>query len=192
MARTKSSSKPSARDRIMQAAADLFYREGVQNVGIDRVIAESGVAKMSLYNNFKSKDALIAAWLQQRDANWREWFQKTVEKQATDPAQRLIAMFDALEEWFSQSDFRGCAFINSSVELVDPEHPGYQVAIEHQQAMFDYILQLVNAANIANPDTVAEQLLLLVEGSIVVAMMRRNPAAATHAKAAATTLIQAA
>ncbi|MGD1856626.1 MAG: TetR/AcrR family transcriptional regulator [Leptolyngbyaceae cyanobacterium] len=192
MARTKSSSKPSARDRIMKAAADLFYREGVQNVGIDRVIAESGVAKMSLYNNFKSKDALIAAWLQQRDANWREWFQKTVEKQATDPAQRLIAMFDALEEWFSQSDFRGCAFINSSVELVDPEHPGYQVAIEHQQAMFDYILQLVNAANIANPDTVAEQLLLLVEGSIVVAMMRRNPAAATHAKAAATTLIQAA
>ena len=192
MARTKSSSKPSARDRIMNAAADLFYREGVQNVGIDRVIAESGVAKMSLYNNFKSKDALIAAWLQQRDANWREWFQKTVEKQATDPAQRLIAMFDALEEWFSQSDFRGCAFINSSVELVDPEHPGYQVAIEHQQAMFDYILQLVNAANIANPDTVAEQLLLLVEGSIVVAMMRRNPAAATHAKAAATTLIQAA
>ena len=145
-----------------------------------------------MYNNFKSKDALIAAWLQQRDANWREWFQKTVEKQATDPAQRLIAMFDALEEWFSQSDFRGCAFINSSVELVDPEHPGYQVAIEHQQAMFDYILQLVNAANIANPDTEAEQLQLLVEGSIVVAMMRRNPAAATHAKAAATTLIQAA
>ena len=190
MPRTKSSSKLSARDRIMQAAATLFYQEGVHSVGIDRIIAESGVAKMSLYNHFKSKDALIAAWLEQRDASWREWFQNTVEKQATDPIERLLAMFDALEEWFSQSDFRGCAFINSSVELVDPEHPGYQVAIEHQQAMYDYILQLVNAAKIDNPEVVGEQLLLLVEGAIVVAMMRRRPAAAAHAKAAAARLIQ--
>jgi AcrR family transcriptional regulator len=176
----------------MQAASTLFYQEGVQNVGIDRIIAESGVAKMSLYNHFKSKDALIAAWLQQRDANWREWFQNTVEAQATDPTERLLAMFDALDEWFSQPDFRGCAFINSSVELVDPEHPGYQVAIEHQQAIHDYILQLVKAAEIDNPDVVAEQLLLLVEGAIVVAMMRRSPAAAIHAKAAAAMLIQTA
>lgn len=190
MARNQSSSKPSARDRIMKAASDLFYQEGVQSVGIDRIIAASGVAKMSLYNNFKSKDALIAAWLQQRDANWREWFQNTVEKQAADPAERLLAMFDALEEWFSQPDFRGCAFINSSVELVDPEHPGYQIAIEHQQAIYAYILQLVNAAEIANPDVLAEQLLLLVEGAIVVAMMRRSPAAAAHAKAAAAILLQ--
>lgn len=174
----------------MKAASDLFYREGTQNVGIDRIIAESGVAKMSLYNHFKSKDALIAAWLQQRDANWRDWFQATVEKQAAEPAARLLAMFDALEEWFSQSNFRGCAFINSSVELVDPEHPGYQVAIEHQQAIYDYILQLVRAAEIPNPEVVAEQLLLLVEGAIVVAMMRRSPAAAEHAKAAATALIK--
>lgn len=192
MPRTKSSVKPSARDRIMEAASTLFYQEGVQNVGIDRIIAESGVAKMSLYNHFKSKDALIAAWLQQRDANWREWFQETVEKQATAPAERLLAMFDALAEWFSQPDFRGCAFINSSVELVDPEHPGYQVAIEHQQAIYDYILQLIKAAEIDNPDGLAEQLLLLVEGAIVVAMMRRSPAAAAQAKAAAAMLIQAA
>jgi AcrR family transcriptional regulator len=190
MPRTQSSSKPSARDRIMQAASTLFYQEGVQNVGIDRIIAESGVAKMSLYNHFKSKDALIAAWLEQRDTNWREWFQNTVEKRATEPAERLLAMFDALEEWFSQPDFRGCAFINSSVELVDPEHPGYQVAIAHQQALYDYILQLAKVAEIDNPDAVAEPLLLLVEGAIVVAMMRRSPAAVAHAKAAAETLIR--
>jgi AcrR family transcriptional regulator len=91
MPRNKSSSKPSARDLIMQAASTLFYQEGTQNVGIDRIIAESGVAKMSLYNHFKSKDALIAAWLQQRDANWREWFQETVEKQVTSmPRQSII------------------------------------------------------------------------------------------------------
>lgn len=190
MPRTKSSSKPSARDRIMKAASDLFYREGTQNVGIDRIIAESGVAKMSLYNHFKSKDALIAAWLQQRDANWREWFQQTVEEQAAEPTERLLAIFDALEVWFSQPDFRGCAFINSSVELVDPEHPGYQIAIEHQQAIYDYILQLARAAKMSNPEEVAEQLLLLAEGAIVVAMMRRSPATAERAKTAAAVLIQ--
>ncbi len=189
MPRSKSSAKPSARDRIMQAASTLFYQEGVHTVGIDRIIAESGVAKMSLYNHFKSKDALIAAWLEQRDASWREWFQKRVEQQATDPVERLLAIFDVLEEWFSQPDFRGCAFINSSVELVDPEHPGYQVAIDHQQAIYDYILQLVNAAEIANPEEVGKQLLLLVEGAIVVAMMRRHPAAAADAKAAAAMLL---
>ncbi|MEB3212763.1 MAG: TetR/AcrR family transcriptional regulator, partial [Leptolyngbyaceae bacterium] len=162
MTRSKSSSKPSARDRIMKAASELFYREGVQSVGVDRIIAESGVAKMSLYNHFKSKDALIAAWLQQRDENWRTWFQTTVEKQATEPSERILALFDALEEWFSQPDFRGCAFINSSVELVDPEHPGYQVAIDHQNAIHEYILQLVTAADLPNPDIVAQQLLLLV------------------------------
>jgi AcrR family transcriptional regulator len=192
MPRSKSPAKSSARDRIMQAASTLFYQEGVQNVGIDRIITESGVAKMSLYNHFKSKDALIAAWLQQRDANWRAWFQETVEQQATVPTERLLAMFDALAEWFSQPDFRGCAFINSSVELVDPEHPGYQVAIEHQQTIYNYILQLVKSAEIANPEVVADQLLLLVEGAIVVAMMRRSPAAAVQAKAAAATLIQTA
>jgi AcrR family transcriptional regulator len=176
----------------MAAAADLFYQEGTQNVGIDRIIAASDVAKMSLYKHFKSKDALIAAWLQQRDAQWRAWFQETVEQRVTAPTERLLAMFDVLEEWFSQPDFRGCAFINSSVELVDPDHPGYQVAIEHQQAIYDYILQLAHAAEISDPEAVAAQLLLLVEGAIVVAMMRRNPAAATHAKAAAAVLIQTA
>ncbi|MCM1982546.1 TetR/AcrR family transcriptional regulator [Lyngbya confervoides] len=115
--------KAVGRDRIMQAASTLFYQKGVQNVGIDRIIAELGVAKMSLYNHFKSKDALIAAWLQQRDHNWRDWFQHRVEALATAPQERLLAMFDALQKWFSQPDFCGCAFINSAVELVDPEHP---------------------------------------------------------------------
>lgn len=192
MARSPSSPKPSARDRIMQAASTLFYQDGVHNVGIDRIIAASGVAKMSLYNHFKSKDALIAAWLQQRDANWRDWFQTAVETQATAPTDRLLAMFDVLGEWFAQPDFRGCAFINASVELVDPDHPGYQVAIAHQQAIYDYILHLVQAADIDNPEKVAEQWLLLVEGAIVVAMMRRSADAAAHAKAAAAILMQAA
>ena len=188
MARTQSS-RPSARDRILATAAELFYQEGVQNVGIDRIIAEAGVAKMSLYNHFKSKDALIAAWLQQRDETWRTWFQARVEQVATAPKDQLLAIFDVLQEWFQQPDFRGCAFINSTVELVDPDHPGYQVAVAHQQVIFDYILSLVKAADLPNPDRLAQQLLILVEGAIVVAMMQRNPDTAQQAKQAASVLI---
>ena len=193
MGRTKSpspkSSRPSARERILVAASDLFYREGVQNVGIDRIIAESGVAKMSLYNHFKSKDALITAWLQQRDDDWRTWFVARVEALATEPGDRLLAVFDVLQEWFERPDFRGCAFINSTVELVDPEHPGYQVAIRHQQTIFDYLLSLVEAAESLQPKLLAQQLLILVEGAIVIAMMQGSPEAAKQAKQAAAVLM---
>ena len=188
MIHPKSSRLP-ARDRILAAASELFYKEGTQNVGIDRIISESGVAKMSLYNHFKSKDALIAAWLQQRDENWRTWFQEAVEALAVDPRDRLLAIFDALQEWFEQPDFRGCAFINSTVELVDPEHPGYQVAIQHQQAIADYVLELVKAAELPNPDAITQQLLILIEGAIVVAMMQGNADAALRAKRVADVLL---
>ncbi|MGF1498613.1 MAG: TetR/AcrR family transcriptional regulator [Elainellaceae cyanobacterium] len=189
MPRSKSS-RSSARDRILATAADLFYQEGVQNVGVDRIIAESGVAKMSLYNHFKSKDALIAAWLQQRDEHWRRWFQSTVERLAENPGDRLLAVFDALKEWFEQTDFRGCAFINSTVELVNCDHPGCQIAMEHQQAVSDYILSLVKAADLPESESIAQQLVILIEGAIVVAMMRRCSESAAQAKQAAAVLIE--
>lgn len=188
MARQKSS-RTSAHDRILAAASELFYQEGTQNVGIDRIIAESGVAKMSLYNHFKSKDALITAWLQQRDENWRAWFQARVESLATEPRDRILAIFDVLAEWFEQPDFRGCAFINSTVELVNPEHPGYQVAIEHQRVLSDYVLGLATLAGLENADVLAQQLLVLIEGAIVVAMMQGNADAALRAKQVAAVLL---
>lgn len=191
MVNTKSSSRPSVKDRILATASELFYAEGVQNVGIDRIIAESGVAKMSLYNHFKSKDALIAAWLQQQDQSWRTWFEAAVERLATQPEERVLAIFDALGECFSQPDFRGCAFLNSAVELVNPEHPGYQVSLDHQQAIFEYILSVVEAANLPNPEKLTQQLIILMEGATVVAMMQRNSKAAETAKQAAATLIAA-
>jgi AcrR family transcriptional regulator len=181
--------RPSARDRILETASRLFYQEGVHNVGIDRIIAESGVAKMSLYNHFKSKDALIEAWLRQRDENWRTWFQAAVERLAETPEARLLAVFDALQEWFEQPNFRGCAFINSTVELVNPDHPGYQVALEHQQAMVDYLLGLAQAAGVAEPDDLVRQLLILIEGAIVVAMMQDTSTSAMAAKQVAALLV---
>ena len=182
-------SRTPARERILAAASDLFYREGVQNVGIDRIIAQSGVAKMSLYNHFKSKDALIAAWLEQQHDRWQSWFTTRVEESAADPKGRILAIFDVLGEWFQQSSFRGCAFINSTVELVKPSHPGYQVAVAHQQSTLDYLLDLTTKLKLSHPEAVALQLLLLVQGATVVAMTQENSEAAFYAKQAAQALL---
>lgn len=192
MARS-SASRPCARDRIMAAASELFYKEGVHCVGIDRIIAESGVAKMSLYNHFKSKDALIAAWLDEQHHDWREWFQDAITRHAKASGESpLLAIFDALREWIEKPNFRGCAFINSAVELVDAEHPGYQITLAHQQAVADDILTLVKDANLPNPEDLAKQLLILMQGATVVAMMHGCLNTAGQAKAAAAVLIAAA
>lgn len=186
----KNTPRRSARERILAAASDLFYREGMQNVGIDRIIAESGVAKMSLYNNFKSKDELIAAYLEKRDQDWRTWFKTEVEKQAIKPGDRLLAIFDVLQAWAEEPDFRGCAFINSSVELANPEHPGYQVAVRHQNSIFNYVLSLTTDAAFEQPETLAQQLLILIEGAVVVAMMQGSSAIFQQAKQAAEMLMR--
>lgn len=192
MARSQSSRSParaSARDRILTTAAELFYQEGTQNVGIDRIISESGVAKMSLYNHFKGKDALIAAWLEERNTRSCQWLQSTVEGLATEPRDRLLAIFDALATWFEQPNFRGCAFINTMAELADASHPATQVAVAHKRAIADYILSLVTAAEVPEPEILTQQLLILFEGAIVVATMQQNPAAAWQAKQVAAALI---
>ncbi|OYD91663.1 TetR family transcriptional regulator [Nostoc sp. 'Peltigera membranacea cyanobiont' 210A] len=184
--------RKSVRDRILSTASGLFYREGIRNVGIDRIVAESGVAKMSLYNHFKSKDALIEAWLRQQDEQWCEWLKTTIEQRASNPSQQLLAIFDALREWFESPDFRGCAFINASVELANADHPGHRVALEHQQSIYRYIKSLAQAAEVSSPEQLARQLLLLVQGAIVVAMMEGSWSTASQAKKVAAALIQTA
>lgn len=188
MAKARTARKP-VRDRILEKASELFYQEGIHNVGIDRIIAESGVAKMSLYNHFKSKEALIETCLRQRDQNWRSWFQATVEQHSLDPQERLLFIFDVLQAWFKTPDFRGCAFINATVELAQPSHPGYQIALEHKQAIYDYILAQAQAAGIKTPELLARQLFILTEGAIVVAMREDNTIAAQQAKEVAAILL---
>lgn len=188
MPASKSPRKP-VRERILETACELFYQEGIQNVGIDRIISESGVAKMSLYNHFKSKDALIEAFLRQRDQQWRDWFVTRVEERSSEPKQKLLILFDVLQEWFESPNFRGCAFINATIELANPDHPGCEAALEHQRSVYKYILGLVQAGKIEPAEPLARQLLLLVQGAIVVAMMQDHPLAAAEAKSAATQLI---
>jgi AcrR family transcriptional regulator len=103
------------RERILDAASAAFYRRGIRAVGVDSVIADADVAKATLYRHFPSKDALVQAFLERRDERWRAWFADAVERLAPDPADRPLAAFDALGEWFGSEDFRGCAFINAAV-----------------------------------------------------------------------------
>src|SRR5512146_2036779 len=98
-----------ARERILATAAELFYREGVRAVGVGRIADEAQVAKMSLYYHFRSKDDLVVAWLERRDTAWMGWLEGAVESAGGG----VLAVFDALREWFEQPDFRGCAFVNT-------------------------------------------------------------------------------
>ncbi len=123
------------RDRLIDTALELFNRDGYRATGIDKILAESGVAKMTLYNHFGSKDELILAALERRDARWRDWFRHAVERRAETPRGRLLAVFDALEEWFAQADFQGCMFMRAASEFCACDDPIHAVAAEHQRLL---------------------------------------------------------
>src|SRR5215207_9345724 len=123
MGRTRAG-QSEARQRLLETADRLFYAEGVRSVGIDKIIAEAGVAKMTLYTHFPSKDDLIVAVLQYREGQVLEFFRASMERHGERTKGKLLAFFAALKEWFESPGFRGCAFQNAAVELADPDHPG--------------------------------------------------------------------
>jgi AcrR family transcriptional regulator len=187
MGRTRESS--AARERILETADRLFYQGGVRAVGIDRVIAEAGVAKMTLYAHFPSKDDLIVAVLKHRAAAFQESFQAALGRHRAALNDPLRAFFAALREWFESPGFRGCAFINAAVELADATHPGFEFARVHKQCFAEFLKGLVE--QLVGPDAaaVAPAVGLLVEGAIVTAVIQGRPDAADVARDAAFRLI---
>ncbi|MEQ8716373.1 MAG: helix-turn-helix domain-containing protein [Acidimicrobiales bacterium] len=167
---------PDPRDRILDAAAELFYREGVSAVGVDTIVRHAGVAKATLYNHFRSKNELVAAWLERRDLQWFEMLYSRLELAvAADPqAGRIVCVFDALHDWFSMEDFRGCAFINTAAELPDPAHPAQQIIAKHKQQLRSDLERWANEHPVDDPTALAEEVFLVIEGSIVAAVMRRS------------------
>jgi AcrR family transcriptional regulator len=160
----------SGRERILETAYRLFSRHGTRAVGVDRIIAESGAAKMTLYRNFASKDELILAFLEAREERWtRAWLQGEVEARGGPPAERLLAIFDVFGEWFARDDFEGCSFINVMLEVVDPEHPVRLATVQHLSAIRDYVCGLAAEAGVEDPDAFARQWHILMKGSIVAA-----------------------
>jgi AcrR family transcriptional regulator len=157
-----------ARERILDSAYELFSRNGIRAVGIGRIIEEAGVAKMSLYNNFASKDELVLAFLELREERWtRGWLAAEVERRAKNPEARLLAFFDALDEWFHRDDYEGCSFINTLLEVQDTTDPIEQATVGHLNVIRSMLEDYAEQAGIANPEKVAYQLQLLMMGAIV-------------------------
>lgn len=161
---------PSPRERLQRTAYELFSRHGVRAVGVDTLAAQAGVAKMTLYKNYPSKDELALAFLRDREERWtRAWLQGEVERRGRTPADRLLAVFDVLDEWFRRADFEACAFIKVLLEHDERRHPVRRAAVRHMGNIRSFIRRMAGEAGVADPDAFAAQWQILMAGSIVAA-----------------------
>jgi AcrR family transcriptional regulator len=170
----------SAKQRLLQAADDLFYNEGIHTVGIDRVIAHAGVAKGSLYYSFTGKDELVHEYLTQRHRMWAERVIAGIEAHA-DSRARILAVFDVLADLFAQPDYRGCAFMNATGEAA-PDSVEARAATTFRAWVHHLFLGLATDAQSARPKQLAETLVLLYDGAVATAQMDKAPEAARTAR----------
>jgi len=173
------------KSHILKVASELFYNNGIQATGVDTIIAEAKVAKMTLYKHFPSKDDLILAYLTERDKEWRAWLEQSVDQIASKPAEKIIGIFDVLDIWFRGPDFNGCAFLNTTAEFTGVSHPFHEASIEHKKHLLEYINKLVEDAGIQQSTQVADSLYLLIEGAIITELVHRDGKSAKRAKEAA-------
>jgi AcrR family transcriptional regulator len=185
----KAAAGPSARERLLTAANELFYDEGVHTVGIDRVIERAGVAKASLYNTYGSKDELVRVYLEQRHAVMAARITKHVERH-TDPRERLLGVFDAQGELFAEPGFRGCAFVSASAE--SPGEAVARAADGYRSWVRGLLTSLAREAGAPEPETLGRQLHMIYDGASLSARMDRDPSASVAARAAAAALLDAA
>lgn len=179
----------SKRDHLVETAMKVFQRDGFHAAGIDRILAEAGVAKMTLYNHFRSKDDLILAALRRRDEQFRHWLIRTIEAKADAPRDRLLAVFDAHAEWHASDTFYGCLFLNAAAEFHDADSPTHAAAAEHKRLLVGYFVELARAAGAHDPGQLAEQIALLADGATAQAAICRNDKPAIAARRAAVRLL---
>ncbi len=187
---TRTPARSPARDRLLAAADELFYEEGVHTVGIDRVIEKAGVAKATLYSAFGSKDELVRAYLNGRHTARKERMTRRLAAY-DDPRERLLAVFDLLAESIADPSFHGCAFINASAES-PPGSAAEEATTEYRTWLRNLVSDLARDAGVAEPGELARQFQLLYDGVNISARMDRDPSAAAAARAAAVILLDAA
>src|SRR6267154_6298728 len=181
---TRASDRTAMQERILETADRLFYGQGIRAVGVDTIAAEIGISKRTLYNYFPSKDDLIVAYLS------RHFIQpKTSDRPLLE---QILGLFDRLERWFASDTFRGCPFVNAIAELGDPAHPGAKIAVAFKEQRRLWLRDALARLNVADPDGLATQVAILVEGAIIAALIRGGPGMAEAAKAAARVLLTAA
>jgi AcrR family transcriptional regulator len=172
------------RERILAASYDLFSRRGIRDVGVNELIASSGVARASFYQHFASKEDLIIAFLERREQVWM-WglVVAGAQQRASAPRDQLLAIFDVFDEWFAREDFEGCSFMNVLLEL-GPGHPAGRACIEYGRKIRVFLLGLATTAELAEPQEFAHSFHLLMKGSIIAAVEGdRRAAQRAHAMA---------
>jgi AcrR family transcriptional regulator len=185
-----STTRSAARERLLAAADELFYAEGVRTVGIDRVIEHAGVAKATLYKTFGSKDELVRAYLGGRLESRRQRMEAGLARYDT-PREKLLAIYEVQGERFAEPTYRGCAFINASAEA-PPGGPVEEMATKTRTWLRTLVHDLTVDLGAPDPDALTAQLVLLYDGALIAAQLDRNTAAADTARTAAATLIDAA
>lgn len=177
-----------ARQRIDEAAYRLFSRNGIRGVGVDTITAESGVAKMTLYRHYPTKEHLALSFLQRRTELFSEPWQRDVERRAQSPQTRLLAVFDALHDWLRRRDFAGCPVIKALLETADRDDPIRKGALEYFAGLRAFLQRLAEQAGLRDPDGIARQWMILIKGAVVVACAGDRDAA-MRAKALAAALL---
>ncbi len=180
----------SARERLLAAADELFYEEGIHTVGIDRIIEQAGVAKATLYSAFGSKEGLIRAYLNGRLADRQGRVHRALAG-VESPRERILTVFDVLERYCADPRFHGCAFVNASAES-RPGSAALEVSEESRAWNLALFARLATEAGVADPDLLARRLLQLYDGAIVAARMDHDPGAAALARSTAAVLVDAA
>ena len=187
---SKNQGSPAARERILVTAGELFYRHGFQAVGIDTIVAESGVAKMTLYRHFSSKDELISAYLERSNQQFWDWLESATAA-ATAPRAKILAIFAAVGDLSASPQCLGCTFQGAAAEFPAQSHPGHQVALAHKQAVTRLFHDLAVEAGLRDPEALSNQLLLLMDGAWTAARMFGPLNPGRYAAQAAAALVQA-
>ena len=156
--------QPAPRERILETAAALFSKHGYRAVGIDTIIRESGIAKMTLYKHFQSKDALIAAYLERTNAGFWRWIDG-ITSAHSDPKSQLEAIFDGVAKLSSSPACLGCSFTHAAAEFPEFDHPGHAIATQHKQQVLERLEQLSRAAQASDPLGLAQDLMLVMDGA---------------------------
>jgi AcrR family transcriptional regulator len=182
---------PSSHERLLETAGRLFYRDGFRAVGVDTVVAEAGVGKMTLYRHFPSKDDLIVAYLEDTNRRFWQWFDAAAEQGGSDPRARLLSAFAALQALVTAPTCLGCPFLNAAVDFPEPGHPGHQVAVAHKRAVLDRLAAMAEAAGASDARGLAGQLLVLMDGAFMAVRLFGPTNPAENVAQAAETLLDA-
>lgn len=173
---------------LLAATERLVYAGGIHATGVDAIVKASGVARKTLYSRYASKDALVADALRGRDERWMRWFIEATSTEA-DPVRRLLSIFPALRQWFESEGFHGCAFLNAAGEIGDPDSDIRAVSREHKRKLLDYLETLTRAACLPEPEALAREFLILIDGASAVALVFGGAHAAEDAERAARRLL---